>query len=236
MVLYLLLGLSLGTISILFTILCYMVYCSRRGPLKATPSSATGGGHQQGGAGGVSCSSPTWRMPESESSTGDDRTIHDDDVELTSFNHIDSLQRRTTYHHQHHQQQHHHQGGGAAVRPPSYSSRPQSPTGPTTAAAATATISRTYSQANPVATRCMTPSPPTMTMPDGGLPNGGEFLPPAPLMINGRGLVEVGPQPPPAHCVGSLGRTYSSHYRRDSYQLDPAPGCRTLQPMQHYYG
>ena len=60
------------------------------------PKSARGGGQ------GSSCASPTWRdgvghgMPESESSTGDDRTLHDvEDVELTAFSHhVDSLPRR----------------------------------------------------------------------------------------------------------------------------------------------
>lgn len=216
-VLYMLLGLSLGTIAILVAILFHLVLCPRHRLSKDIQSSAI---VQQGIT--ATCSSPTWRMPESESSTGDDRTLHDDDVELTSFNHIDSLQRHATYHpHQ----------AAAPYRPPSVIGVPQSPTVPTTTT--TATINRSYSQANPVVTRCYTPSPPVMTLPPVSCaPNGG-FATTQQTMGNGRVEVISLPQ---GHCVGSLGRTYSNHYRRDSYQLDPAPGCRTLQPMQHYYG
>jgi len=159
-VLYMVIGLCFGTITILIAVLFQFAMRQQTGggssPLSTARRSKSGRG---GGGLGSSCGSPTWRdggghgMPESESSTGDDRTLHDvEDVELTAFtHHVDSLPRRAaptpTV-----------SGGGTATRclhqPPSYSGvvRPGSSMA---APATTANINRSYATIS--AGRCHTP-------------------------------------------------------------------------------
>ena len=199
------LGLSLGIIAILAAVVFHLIVRRRTtGSVRCGSSGrgkggrgglTTGGGGGAGGGGGsnqmpvtMSCSSPTWRTPESESSTGDDRTLHDvDDVELTSFNHIDSLQRRTA-------------GGGVGVasyQPPATvtggNGRPGSAMaqplmfggGPATT---TATINRSYTQVNPVATRCFSPPAAVIsTTASGGGGSAGPGCTTTALVCNGYG-------------------------------------------------
>jgi len=125
-VLYMVIGLCFGTITILVAVLFQFAMRQQTGSGSSPSSTARRSKSGRGGGGlGSSCGSPTWRdgaghgMHESESSTGDDRTLHDvEDVELTAFtHHVDSLPRRAaptpTV-----------SGGGTATRclhqPPSY--------------------------------------------------------------------------------------------------------------------
>jgi len=154
-------GLCFGTIAILIAVLFQFAMRQQTGT--GSPSSTTRRSKSGRGAGAglsSSCGSPTWRdgaghgMQESESSTGDDRTLHDvEDVELTAFtHHVDSLPRRAaptpTV-----------SGGGTATRclhqpPPSYGGvvRPGSSMA---APATTANINRSYATIS--AGRCHTP-------------------------------------------------------------------------------
>jgi len=99
-VLYMVIGLCFGTITILVAVLFQFAMRQQTGG-SGSPS-GTARRCKPGRGVGSSCGSPTWRdgggqgMPESESSTGDDRTLHDvEDVELTAFSHhVDSLPRR----------------------------------------------------------------------------------------------------------------------------------------------
>ena len=98
-------GLCFGTIMILVAVLFQFAVRQQSGAGSSPSSTARRSKPGRGGAAagiGSSCASPTWRdgtghgMQESESSTGDDRTLHDvEDVELTAFSHhVDSLPRR----------------------------------------------------------------------------------------------------------------------------------------------
>jgi len=94
-------GLCFGTITILVAVLFQFAMRQQPGT-GGSPSNTARRSKGRGGALGSSLGSPTWRdgaghgMQESESSTGDDRTLHDvEDVELTAFtHHVDSLPRR----------------------------------------------------------------------------------------------------------------------------------------------
>jgi len=156
-VLYMVIGLCFGTIMILVAVLFQFAMRQQTGA--SSPSGTAR--RSKSGRGGVGSSrgSPTWRdgaghgMPESESSTGDDRTLHDvEDVELTAFSHhVDSLPRRAaptpTV-----------SGGGTATRclhQPSAYGGVARPGSSMAAPATTANINRSYATIS--AGRCHTP-------------------------------------------------------------------------------
>jgi len=160
-VLYMVIGLCFGTITILVAVLFQFALRQQAGGGGGSPSNtARRSKSGRGGGQGSSCASPTWRdgvghgMPESESSTGDDRTLHDvEDVELTAFSqHVDSLPRRAaptpTV-----------SGGGTATRcvhqPASYGGLTRPGSSLAAPAATTANINRSYATIS--AGRCHTP-------------------------------------------------------------------------------
>lgn len=159
-VLYMVIGLCFGTITILIAVLFQFAMRQQTGSGNSPSGTAYRSKSGRGaGALGSSCGSPTWRdggghgMPESESSTGDDRTLHDvEDVELTAFSHhVDSLPRRPaptpTV-----------SGGGTATRclhQPSAYSGVTRPGSSMAAPATTANINRSYATIS--AGRCHTP-------------------------------------------------------------------------------
>jgi hypothetical protein len=278
-VLYMVIGLCIGTIAILVAILFHFAlrqqYPPRVGARRSKHSRHTADmdatiGLQSTNV-GSSCGSPTWRdggpgIPESESSTGDDRTLHDvDDVEMNNFNHhVDSLPRRGVggngvpsstmpkcqHHHQLQQQQ---AGGGGMCSATLCSTRPGSSLGaaPTT----TATINRSYATVTATG-RCHTPGvAPTnngaLTM--GHVPNGyggasvggaARYSAMQPTVgssaqVASSSMMNRGPM------IGSLGRSYAAANHQYGPNMDigynqfdggPDTGSRTLQPMQHYYG
>jgi len=144
-------------------------------------------------------------MPESESSTGDDRTLHDvEDVELTAFtHHVDSLPRRAaptpTV-----------SGGGTATRclqhqPPSYGGvvRPGSSMA---VPATTANINRSYATIS--AGRCHTPGLAHHHHPNQpALVNGGMTLGHVPNGYGGTGVRYTAL--PSSSGVGGMGTTSS---------------------------
>jgi len=228
-------GLCFGTITILVAVLFQFAMRQQNGG-GGSPSGT--GRRVKPGRGGVgsSCGSPTWRdggghggMPESESSTGDDRTLHDvEDVELTAFSHhVDSLPRRAaaptpTV-----------SGGGTATRclhqPSSaYSGSVVRPGSSMAAPSTTANINRSYATIS--AGRCHTPglahhhhaNQPALVnggMTLGHVPNGygGTGVRYTQLPSSGAGghgtgaaggqvMVNRGPM------IGSLNRTYANQY------------------------
>jgi len=197
-VLYMVIGLCFGTIAILVAVLFQFAVRQQSAGAGGSPSGTAGRAKPgRGGGLGSSCGSPTWRdssrhgMPESESSTGDDRTLHDvEDVELTAFSHhVDSLPRKPaptpTV-----------SGGGTATRclhqPPSaaaYSGSSVTRPGSSMAAQVaptTAGINRSYATIS-AGGRCHTPA---------GLAHHHHHhaTPPPPALVNG-GMMTIGHVP-----------------------------------------
>lgn len=182
--LYMVIGLCFGTIAILVAVLFQFAMRQQTGAA-ASPSNSARRSKPGRGGHGSSCASPTYGhggaggVPESESSTGDDRTLHDvDDVELTAFSrHVDSLPRRApavptpTV-----------SGGGTAARclhqaplPASYSGVAGRPGSSMAAPSSTANINpRSYATIS--TGRCHTPA---------GLAYHHHPTPPPPALVNG---------------------------------------------------
>ena len=212
-VLYMVIGLCFGTITILVAVL--FQFAVRQQTSGGGSPSSTGRRTKTGGGGlGSSCGSPTWRdgtghgMPESESSTGDDRTLHDvEDVELTAFSHhVDSLPRRAaptpTV-----------SGGGTASRclhqpPPTYSSMALARPGSSMAApATTSSVNRSYATIS--TGRCHTPGLAYHRHPNQpALVNGGMTLGHVPNGYGGS-AVRYSALPPSSGAGGLTGTTSS---------------------------
>jgi len=226
-------GLCFGTITILVAVLFQFAMRQQTGGGSSPSSTARRSKSGRAGGGiGSSCGSPTWRdgaghgMQESESSTGDDRTLHDvEDVELTAFtHHVDSLPRRTaptpTV-----------SGGGTATRclhqQPTYGNvaRP----GSSMAAplpATTANINRSYATIS--AGRCHTPglahhhhpTPPALL-------NGGMTLGHVPNGYGGTG-VRYTALPSSSGAGGGMGTTTSGHSGGGGVMVNRGPMIGSL--------